>query len=252
MPSVCKFLLTFFGFLAGFLHFIFTFIVRFVLECTKNTRKKFDIPKSPSIIINKFKLHTLYFSTILTFYIMPATIITRRQAFCFVTVFAVIIVLCGNLFADEKTWVGNTDANWQTAGNWYGGVAPATSGDSLVFGAAGSSGTTLTNNFDAGVLSVSGITFTADAPSYTISPNWVALTGGIVNNSVNAQTINLGQELRAAVTINAAAGDINILDGSSINPLTNTLTIDGAKNTTIGLRIGGTASTALIKMALER
>ena len=161
-------------------------------------------------------------------------------------VFLAALLFSVNARADVKTWTGNSSVNWNDAGNWDGGVVPA-SGDSLVFGAAGTSGTMLTNNFDGNAFSVSGITFTADAPSYTIAPNWVALTGGIVNNSVNAQTINLGHEIRAAVTINAAAGDINILQNNTINPLTNTLTIDGAKNTTINLAIGGSASTALIK-----
>ena len=40
------------------------------------------------------------------------------------------------------TWVGNTSVNWAD-GNWSGTNNPPISGDSLIFGAAGSSGLAL-------------------------------------------------------------------------------------------------------------
>ncbi len=90
----------------------------------------------------------------------------------------------------NDTWLGNTDANWAVAANWSPAVnAPPIGGDWLFFGAAGSSGATLTNNLTAGT-SFAGITFNAGASSYTILSNSITLTGGITNNSAAVQNIN--------------------------------------------------------------
>src|SRR6202789_4376402 len=56
------------------------------------------------------------------------------------------------LAQNNDTWVGNTDNTWGTGANWdfsSGTATAVASGDSLIFGAAGSSGTELTNNLSA-------------------------------------------------------------------------------------------------------
>ena len=55
---------------------------------------------------------------------------------------AVALSTVSVLAAGTDTWGGNTDANWNTAANWstVGGGTPPANGDSLVFGAAGSAG----------------------------------------------------------------------------------------------------------------
>ena len=160
--------------------------------------------------------------------------------------FVVSVLLSTNSFADTVTWVGNTDANLSTASNWSGGAAPE-SGDAWEFGAAGSAGYTLTNDYAYGTNN-SGITFTEDAAgSYTISGNWTKQTGDIVNNSSYPQTINLGHELHDNITINAANGDVKILQNNTINLNgTHTLTITGAHETTIALTISSNG-TVLVK-----
>jgi len=91
--------------------------------------------------------------------------------------------------AGTDTWVGNTDANWNTAANWTtsGGSTPPTSGDSLVFGAAGASGLTLNNNITS--LSVNKLTFNSGASSFTFGGNGFTLgTGGIDASALTFHT----------------------------------------------------------------
>ncbi|MBR0237768.1 MAG: autotransporter-associated beta strand repeat-containing protein [Thermoguttaceae bacterium] len=173
----------------------------------------------------------------------------NRILFCgrlAVILFIVSILLSASSFADTFTWVGGTDANLSTAANWSDNSAPADD-DAWEFGAVGSSGYVLTNNLTTGIYS-SGITFTQAATgSYTISTaqnnqNWTRQTGDIVNNSSYAQTINLGHELHANITINAANGDVNILKNNTINLNGYNLTVDGSHNTTIELNINHTGS----------
>jgi fibronectin-binding autotransporter adhesin len=87
------------------------------------------------------------------------------------------------------TWVGNTDANWNTAANWDTTVVPTT-GDSLVFGAAGSQGATLNNNITG--LSVNNFTINSTASAFTFNGSALTLTGTLTDNATsNGQHINL-------------------------------------------------------------
>ncbi len=93
--------------------------------------------------------------------------------------------------ATYDTWVGNTSANFSGL-NWTGANSPPVSGDTLVFGPAGTSGTALNADQAAGIHYV-GITFNTNADEYTINgTNGITLTGGITNNSGNAdaETLN--------------------------------------------------------------
>ena len=130
----------------------------------------------------------------------------------------------------NDTWLGNTDANWATGGNWSPAVnAPPIAGDSLFFWAQGSSGSTLTNNLTAG-LSIANITFVAGASSYTFLSNSITLTGGITNNSTSAQTINFP------------------ISGGTVFAATNggSLTINGVMSGSTGYTITGTNVTGTI------
>ncbi len=92
--------------------------------------------------------------------------------------------------AGTDTWVGNTDANWNTAGNWTtaGGSTPPAAGDSLLFGSAGTSGSTLTNNISN--LSLNGITLNGPG-AFTVSGNALTLTGGLTNASTATEVISV-------------------------------------------------------------
>lgn len=116
--------------------------------------------------------------------------------------------------AAERTWVGGAGANWSLAGNW-GGTAPV-SGDSLVF-----TGSTVanTNNLTAGT-SINGITFASGAGAFTLAgvswgQNSITLTGAVVNNSSNLQTLTLPILLNATQTFNTGSAGLMIGDGTS-------------------------------------
>ncbi|HEV2320655.1 MAG TPA: autotransporter-associated beta strand repeat-containing protein [Verrucomicrobiae bacterium] len=105
---------------------------------------------------------------------------------------------------NNDTWVGNTDVNWNTAANWLAGTAPV-AGDSLFFGTAGTSGTSLTNDITAGT-SFAGLTYNSGASAFLFNGNTIALTGGITNSSGSTQTNNLAITLNANVTLNDGGG----------------------------------------------
>ncbi|MCX6896393.1 MAG: hypothetical protein NTZ16_13030, partial [Verrucomicrobia bacterium] len=58
---------------------------------------------------------------------------------------ALLVGLTTSARAAAKTWIGSTDVNWNTGGNWNLGTVPANS-DSATFNAAGTAGTALNNN----------------------------------------------------------------------------------------------------------
>ena len=111
-------------------------------------------------------------------------------------------------FAAVKTWsTSGTTVNFNHGSNW-GGSAPLT-GDSLVFGNDNPAGTTALDvlNNDLSAFSFAGITFNADAPSYTLGGNSFTLTGNVANNSTRLQT------LTNAISITT----VSILGGGDFN-----------------------------------
>ena len=125
----------------------------------------------------------------------------------------------------SDTWVGNTTASWNLAGNWNPASVPAT-GDDLTFWVAGSQGAGLNNDITAGTI-FDSITFSSGASAYTLAGNSVTLTngynttggvsvtgGGIANNagsSVN-EIISLPLTLSAgnhAVSTGSGSGTLS-------------------------------------------
>jgi len=115
--------------------------------------------------------------------------------------------------AGNKVWDGGSlvDNNWSSNPNWAGDAGPAYSGDSIAF--AGS--TRLTPNMDTNY-SVTGIAFDASAGSFNVgtansSVLTLTSTGGIVNSSANAQTLNVPLVLASSqVVSNGAAGNLTL------------------------------------------
>ena len=132
---------------------------------------------------------------------------------------------------------GGANANWSAGANWVGGFPPAYAGDSLTF--AGSAG--LTPNMDNNY-SVPSLTFSNNAGSFNIgSANSSTLTltgsGSIINNSANAQTLN--------VTITDAGGGLTKGGNGAVNlPGNNTYT--GQTTVNAGtLNISGTVASVV-------
>ena len=127
-------------------------------------------------------------------------------------------------FAAVKTWDGGgADDNWQTGPNWDADTAPLPD-DQLVF--SGTIRLNAANNFAAGTL-FNGISFAADAGSFSLSGNAVTLTraigapanngtvtgGGIANNSPETQTLGVPIHLasgKQVISSPSGSGAINL------------------------------------------
>jgi autotransporter-associated beta strand protein len=137
--------------------------------------------------------------------------------------------------AGNATWSGGT-------GNWDAGFSPAVGeGSNLTFN--GTAGGTSTNNISSGTLgAVGNITFSSGAGAYTLAANAgsagvnaataLSVTGDIINNSSNTQTINTALGIASVRTVNTASGNIAIGGAvTGIGGLTksgaNTLTLSG-------------------------
>jgi autotransporter-associated beta strand protein len=106
------------------------------------------------------------------------------------------------------TGAGANPNHWNDSANWQGGTLPARSRP-LVFDTAN---TTNTNNFAANS-QFKGITFNSGAAAFTLAGNAVNLTGDVINNDADTQTIGLtgGLVLDGGTrTFNAAAGNVTV------------------------------------------
>jgi autotransporter-associated beta strand protein len=153
--------------------------------------------------------------------------------------------------ANIATWNGGgTDQNWDTNPNWAGSLAPGYVGDSLVF-----AGTANTSPDMDQYYTVTGIIFSNNAASFNISSaegDTLTLTGSgaIVNNSANAQTLNVGiMDAGGGLTKSGngtviLAGD-NYYTGPTIVSA-GTLTVSGAVENTAITTVGNAAGNAVL------
>jgi autotransporter-associated beta strand protein len=142
-------------------------------------------------------------------------------------------LMTGGAFAGNSNWIGNTDANLATAGNWD--VAPV-SGDTWIFGAAGTAGVTLTNNLTTpSTFEVAGFNFGATAGAYVIDSAHSAtftLTGNIVTTSANDHNIGSNIVVSGTRQVNLNGSKNILLSGnlSGSGSLTQTAGGTGAKS----------------------
>jgi fibronectin-binding autotransporter adhesin len=168
----------------------------------------------------------------------------------FAAAFIAILVFAPCAYAANDLWVGNTSANWADL-NWSGGNNPPLSGDALLFGVAGSSGTTLNNNLAINT-TVNGLTYNTGGAGFTTNGNQIFLVNNITNNSTSLQTLNLPilTTRTATVTMTAAGGNVTIggvvIGGGGFTTAgTGTLTLNAAN-----LITGGTTGAANTVIAL--
>ncbi|HWH69660.1 MAG TPA: autotransporter-associated beta strand repeat-containing protein, partial [Candidatus Sulfotelmatobacter sp.] len=140
--------------------------------------------------------------------------------------------------ANTVTWSGGaSDNQWTSNPNWTSDIGPGFIGDSITF----SGFTRLTPDMNANY-SVASLAFDSTAGAFTLgSSTGSTLTnsGGILNNSSSAQTLNVPMVISAAQTLNAAVGNLTVNSNVSLGG--NALTVDGAATTAIGGVISGTA-----------
>lgn len=140
-------------------------------------------------------------------------------------------LLTSSSFAAVRTWDGGgADANWQTAANWVGDVAPAAN-DDLVFPAATTQFTT-NNNFP---IQTTFNSVTIDG-SYTIGGSSFRIgAGGLtVNNGTVA--INAFLSLSSAATFAAGTGSTTTIAVLTVGSFA--LRLEGAGSFGIGLITG--------------
>jgi fibronectin-binding autotransporter adhesin len=134
--------------------------------------------------------------------------------------------------------------NWTTGSTAAGApTGTAASGDSLYFGA--SSNTALTNDDNA--FTFAGLTFNSGASAFIIGGNGFTLSGAVVNNSSNLQTINDAITLGAAESVNAATAAVTLggaITGSFALSATGpgVLTLGSTGNAFSGLTLGTTVT----------
>ncbi len=135
-------------------------------------------------------------------------------------------------------WIGGAgDDNWSSGANWLGGAAPSTSGSILTFAGSVRPTPNMEQNY-----SIAGLTFDQSATSFTLASatsSTLTLTGNVVNNSPNAQTINLPVDLSGgAQTFNAASNNIIVngvvSDGGLVKAGTNSLLLTNGNNSFSG------------------
>lgn len=128
----------------------------------------------------------------------------------------------------QSVWSGGsaTDSNWSDAANWNGNNPLAN--DALYFG-----GTTRLSNVNDTTTGTtySSLVFNAGAGAFVLGGNPVTLGGGITNNALNPQTIDLALRFSSNFTFNGAAGPL-VLGGGLTNALSGagftTLTLAGS------------------------
>jgi fibronectin-binding autotransporter adhesin len=151
--------------------------------------------------------------------------------------------------AGTDTWVGNTDANWNTAANWTtsGGSTPPGTGDSLIFGAAGSAGTSLNNDIFG--LSVFNFNINSGASAFTFGGNGITLNGTLTDaagvNETFGGGVTIGSSVATAIK-NTGSGTLALGALSAGIGGTVDFTITGPITTTIANTsgiLGGWATT---------
>ena len=128
-----------------------------------------------------------------------------------VHMFACGLVLFAGRAAADDLWLGNTNVIWSTGANWSS--APV-NGDNLVFGAAGTSGTSLTNDIPA--LTVNNIAFNNSASAFTVGgSNTLTLNGNVtLGSGITSETLNMPLNVNNTSVFTANSGVLNL--GNSI------------------------------------
>jgi len=143
-------------------------------------------------------------------------------------------LLAGPSGAATVDWLGNTDVNLSTPGNWS---TPPNSGDLLSFGVAGTAGTALNYNLGGGFNA--DFVFTPTAAAYSFSGGPVSLIDTIANNSSNGQIFATEIIREGNGNLSANAGEL-IFNGSIKWAKSGNMVVSGTQGVTLaGADSGG-------------
>jgi len=124
-----------------------------------------------------------------------------------------LLALLHQQASGTATWLGNASSSWNNAANW-GGTLPASS-DALVFGVAGTAGTTLNNDITG--QTITSLTINSGGAAWTMGGNAVTLTGNVSNNSTSLLTLNFNIATTAVRTFTTTSGGGSILLGGVLS-----------------------------------
>lgn len=146
----------------------------------------------------------------------------------------------------QNTGPTSAQDDWTQARNWAGDIAPATGAKKAIVMA----GVAKTTTDMDGAFQVNSLLFRSDAGAFTINSSTgdtLSVGGGGINNqSVHTQTLNVAIALTANQTWTADAGNL-VHSGSTLLNDAHTLTIAGDFDTTIAAAISG-GSGGLVKV----
>ena len=150
--------------------------------------------------------------------------------------------------APADTWQGNSGANWNTAANWLAnstGSTPPANNDSVIFGLAGTSGSTLNNDISS--LTLNSWTINSGASAFTFTGNALTLTNKLTDNASANQTIGLVIGGAGGLTV-SGGGKLTLTANNTYSGLTtvNSSSLDigggtaaGSISSSSGLSLGG-------------
>ncbi len=124
--------------------------------------------------------------------------------------------------ADDFTWTGGGDVNWNTPGNWLGGTVPD-GNDYIIFDANSTANLVNTNNRGSGTLTGMKIRVTDPSGDIVINGDTIGLSSG-ASVDMSAATrdviLNLNQTLAyGACFYSVASGRTLTINGSIIAAL---------------------------------
>ncbi|MFM8981659.1 MAG: C1 family peptidase, partial [Spartobacteria bacterium] len=140
----------------------------------------------------------------------------------------------------DFTWTGaNATGDWNNSANWADGVVP---GNGTVAYFCTSNQTAIDTQTSQ---NLGGIIFDNCATSYTISNNTINLTGSVVNNSPNNQTITSNLTIANSLAFISANGSLTVGGSVAVSTNTTVLAVGGNAPTVISGQISGHGALAL-------
>ncbi len=133
-------------------------------------------------------------------------------------------------FASTVTWVGNTSTGWNTPANWSTSAIP-TNGDTLVFGAPGTSGLAIVDDIAAltvGGSGTDGIVIGPSAATYTISKTGTTLTLGSSGAGIGIKDSSLFLQTISSALVYGSAQTIQV--GATTGAVLSSMTLSGVQS----------------------
>ncbi len=147
--------------------------------------------------------------------------------------------------AGNFQWTGNgANANWTTAGNWSGGVAPTGDGNETLVFPSGASKLTNIDDLPVGANAFAGISTSASGYSITVNNPLALGASGLALTAAGTETWNAasgaGIFLFSSESFTTGSGTTLTIN-ANVTEMNGRLTIAGSGNTTLGGSLAGSS-----------